>query len=189
MVRGLPATAFFNTTVEVIVKRSLLVFALGTFVAATAHAEQSIPNPLINYEQFQRIVTTSRTQREEHRLTEAQFIGDMQRKDVVVLDARSEARFRLRHVKGAVNLPFTEFTATSLARVVPDKDTTILIYCNNNFLDSPVAFATKMPAASLNLATYTSLKAYGYTNIFELGPLLRIEQTRIPFEGSDVEPR
>ena len=168
-------------------KRSLLVFGLGTFVAATAHAEQSIPNPLIDYVQFQRIVTTSRAQREEHRLTEAQFISGMQRKDVVILDARSETRFRLRHVKGAVNLPFTEFTATSLERIVPDKDAPILIYCNNNFLDSPVAFATKMPAASLNLATYTSLKAYGYTNIFELGPLLRIEQTKIPFEGSDVD--
>ena len=75
----------------------------------------------------------------------------------------------------------------SLARVVPGRDAKILIYCNNNFLDSPAAFASKAPAASLNLSTYTSLKAYGYTNVYELGPLLRIGDTRLPFEGSEVQ--
>ena len=164
----------------------LIVTAIGLAVAGIAQGEQSIPNPLINYGQFQRIVSDSREQREAHRLTEAQFLADMQIKDVVVLDARTESRFRLRHVKGAVNLPYTEFTADTLARVVADKDSMILIYCNNNFLNSPAAFATKTPAASLNLATYTSLKAYGYTNIFELGPLLKVEETKIPFEGSEV---
>ena len=163
-----------------------IVIVIGFVVSGAAHAGQSIPNPLINYGQFQRIVADSREQRESHRLTEAEFLADMQRAGVVVLDARTESRYRLRHVKGAVNLPYTEFTADTLARVVPDKDSMILIYCNNNFLDSPRAFATKAPAASLNLATYTSLKAYGYTNIFELGPLLKIEQTQIPFEGSEV---
>jgi len=44
-----------------------------------------------------------------------------------------------------------------------------------------------MPAASLNLSTYTSLKAYGYNNIYELGPLLNISTTKIPFEGTEVK--
>jgi hypothetical protein len=62
-----------------------------------------------------------------------------------------------------------------------------LIYCNNNFEGSPAAFAAKAPAASLNLSTYTSLKAYGYSNIFELGPLLNVTTTKIPFEGTEVQ--
>lgn len=168
-------------------KQTIFAACVGVCTSAV-HAAQSIPNPLIDYGQFQRIVATSKTQREEHRLSEDEFLAEMQQQDVVVLDARTESRFRLRHIKGAVNLPFTEFTAASLARIVPDKDTRILIYCNNNFLDSPAAFASKAPAASLNLSTYTSLRAYGYTNIFELGPLLRIGQTKLPFEGSEVAP-
>ena len=36
------------------------------------------------------------------------------------------------------------------------------------------------------LSTYTSLKAYGYTHVYELGPLLRVGDTKIPFEGSEV---
>ena len=144
------------------------------------------PNPLIDYGQFQRIVTSSSSQHEAHRLTEVEFLARMQRPGAIVLDARTESRYRLRHIKGAVNLPFTEFTAAALANIAPDRDATILIYCNNNFLDSPQAFATKVPAASLNLSTYTSLKAYGYTHVYELGPLLRIGDTKIPFEGSEV---
>jgi hypothetical protein len=167
-------------------KSTVLTVALG-LCATSALADEPIPNPLINYNQFQRIVLVSKGEREARRLSEDAFIAAMHEPGVVVLDARTESRFRLRHIKGAVNLPFTEFTAESLARVVPDKDSRILIYCNNNFLDSPAAFATKTPAASLNLSTYTSLKAYGYTNIFELGPLLKIERTRIPFAGSEVD--
>src|SRR5438309_100753 len=96
--------------------------------AAAAQAAESIPNPLIDYGQFQRIVTSSTAQRESRRLTEEEFLLDMKQRDVIVLDARTESRFRLRHIKGAVNLPFTEFTAASLAGVAPNKDSKILIY-------------------------------------------------------------
>jgi len=166
-------------------KKYLLAIGLGS-CAAGAIADESIPNPLIDYGEFQHIVTASKGEREQHRLTEAEFLAALREPGVIVLDARTESRYRLRHIKGAINLPFTEFTAATLAEVVPSKDTKILIYCNNNFLDSPAAFAAKAPAASLNLSTYTSLKAYGYTSVFELGPLLRVGATKIPFEGSEV---
>ncbi len=159
--------------------------ALMTLIATPVLAEP-IPNRLIDYGKFREIVVQSSKERESRRLTEAQFLAMMQEKGVVLLDARSESKYVLRHIKGAINLPFTEFTEKSLAAAIPNKDTKILIYCNNNFEGSPMAFAAKAPAASLNLSTYTSLKAYGYTNVFELGPLLNISQTAIPFEGKDV---
>jgi hypothetical protein len=163
-----------------------LAIAFG-IAAAAANARESIPNPQIDYEGFERIVHASKDERESHRLSEAQFLERMRQAGVLVLDARTESRYRLRHIRGAVNLPFTEFTAQSLAAVAPDRDAPILIYCNNNFVDSPLAFAPKVATASLNLSTYTSLKAYGYTNVYELGPLLAVAQTRIPFEGSEVD--
>jgi len=167
--------------------KNVIVTICLVAMAAGVQAGESAQNPLIDYQQFQRIVTTSKQERAAHRLGEADFLAQMRESGVIVLDARSESLYRLRHIKGAVNLPFTDFTAGSLARVVPGRDAKILIYCNNNFLDSPAAFASKAPAASLNLATYTSLKAYGYTNVYELGPLLRIGDTRLPFEGSEVQ--
>lgn len=163
-----------------------LSLVLAALVVAPVCAQEAIPNRLIDYGKFREIVMQSATERESRRLTEAQFIAMMQEPGVVLLDARSESRYTLRHIKGAINLPFTEFTEQSLAAVIPRKDTKILIYCNNNFEGSPTAFAAKAPAASLNLSTYTSLKAYGYSNIFELGPLLDVATTKIPFEGRNV---
>ncbi|MGA7933113.1 MAG: rhodanese-like domain-containing protein [Kovacikia sp.] len=163
-----------------------LSLALAIFVAAPALAQEAIPNRLIDYGKFREIVLQASQERESKRLTEAQFMTMMKEKSIVLLDARSESRYALRHIKGAVNLPFTEFTEQSLAAIIPSKDTKILIYCNNNFEGSPIAFATKAPAASLNLSTYTSLKAYGYSNVFELGPLLSLSTTKIPFEGKEV---
>ncbi|HAA26667.1 MAG TPA: sulfurtransferase [Cyanobacteria bacterium UBA8553] len=164
-----------------------LFLALATLVTTPALSQESIPNRLIDYSAFKKIVVRSAQERESRRLTEEQFIAMSKEKNVVLLDARSASRYALRHIKGAKNLPFTEFTESSLSAVIPSKDTKILIYCNNNFEGSPTAFASKMPAASLNLSTYTSLKAYGYNNIYELGPLLNISTTKIPFEGTEVK--
>ncbi len=160
---------------------------MGTFAFPALRAEEPIPNRLIDYAGFQKIVDTSEKERESRRLTEDAFLTLMGQEGVVVLDARSASRYDLRHIKGAVNLPFTEFAAGPLAKVIPTKETKILIYCNNNFLNDPVAMISKAAPASLNLSTYTSLKAYGYDHIYELGPLLDVNKTKIPFEGSDVK--
>lgn len=163
------------------------LFALLASVIS-ALAEDKIPNRLIDYPQFQKIVVTSAKERETHRLTETQFLAAMRNTNAVLLDARTASRYEMRHIRGAVNLPFTEFTAETLSKVIPAKDTKVLIYCNNNFEGSPVAFASKAPSASLNLSTFTSLRSYGYTNVFELGPLLNVKTTAIPFEGTEVKP-
>jgi hypothetical protein len=165
----------------------VLACALG-FITQLRPAADPIPNRLIDYAAFLKIVETSRDEREAHRLTEAQFLAAMAEPGTVVLDARTASRYAMRHIRGAVNLPFTEFAAAPLAAVIPGKDTKILIYCNNNFLNDPAAMISKMPAASLNLSTYTSLKAYGYANIYELGPLLDVNKTKIPFAGSELKP-
>lgn len=164
---------------------SLVLLALVS-IGPVFGADQ-IPNRLIDYKEFQKIVVASAGERESHRLTEPQFIEAMTDKKVVLLDARTASKYELRHIRGAVSLPFTDFTAESLAKVIPAKGTKILIYCNNNFEGSPVSFASKAPPASLNISTYVSLRSYGYTNIYELGPLLDVRSTAIPFEGTEMK--
>ncbi|UOG59559.1 rhodanese-like domain-containing protein [Leptospira noguchii] len=146
-----------------------------------------IPNRLIDYKKFQNIVNSSAEEREVKRLTEEDFLKMIQDEEVVLLYARSESRYKLRHIKGAISLPFTEFTKETLAKVIPNMNSKILIYCNNNFTGSPEAFASKASAASLNLSTFVSLKAYGYKNIYELGPLLSVDSTKLIFEGTEVQ--
>jgi hypothetical protein len=106
----------------------------------------------------------------------------------LILDARSKDRYDRIHVKGALHLAFTDFTQGALRKVIPDKTTRILIYCNNNFDNEPVNFASKCAVVALNIQTFVNLHAYGYANVYELGPLLDVKTTRIPFEGSAVLP-
>jgi hypothetical protein len=103
---------------------------------------------------------------------------------VVVLDARSAEKYAELHVRGAVNLSFPDITIESLARVLPDKSTRVLIYCNNNFTNAESAFPRKLESASLNLSTYIALYTYGYRNVYELGPLIDARRSKLPLEGA-----
>jgi phage shock protein E len=152
----------------------------------SAHGETQIPNRLIDYSAFLNNAQQVKAVRESHRLTENQFLQAMSEPAVVLLDARSAAKFKLRHLRGAVNLSLPDFTAEELAKIIPTRDTKILIYCNNNFLGSDQAFPSKAPAASLNISTYVNLATYGYTNVYELGPLINVKTSKLPFEGDEV---
>jgi len=162
-----------------------LLAALLLF-APFAPAAEPIRNPLIDYSCFREIAAEVQPVREKHRVTEEQFATMAAESGTIVLDARSADKYALRHIRGAVSLPFTDFTAESLAQVIPRKDTRILIYCNNNFLGAPVSLAGKGAPASLNISTYIALATYGYTNIYELGPLLNVATTKLQFDGTEM---
>ena len=122
--------------------------------------------------------------RETRRLTEDQFIAMSREEDTMIPDARSRDKYELLHIRGAVSLPFTDITVESLSRLIPDKNTRILIYCNNNFENEQAAFPRKLAAASLNLSTYVSLYTYGYRNVYELGPKLDPANSKLPFDSN-----
>jgi hypothetical protein len=167
---------------ELIVARQSLL-AILCLIGPPAIAEE-IPNRLIDYGTFKSEVMLVEKFREQRRLTEAQFLKLAAKPDTVILDARSSEKFALLHVKGAKNLSLPDITEQELARIIPSKSTRILIYCNNNFLNEPQAFPTKAPSASLNVHTINVLYAYGYQNVYELGPLLDIRNTDIQFVGN-----
>lgn len=143
-------------------------------------------NPRIDYAQFRKIAGEVEPVRERRRVTEDQFAAMAAESGTVVLDARSADKFALRHIRGAVNLPFTEFTVESLAKVIPAKNTRVLIYCNNNFIGADISMPGKAKRASLNISTYIALATYGYTDIHELGPVLDVRTTKLPFVGTEV---
>ena len=102
----------------------------------------------------------------------------------IVLDARSRERYDELHIRGALHLSFPDIAVERLARLIPDKGTRILIYCNNNFLFSEGPFPRKLASASLNLSTFIPLYTYGYRNVYELGPLIDPKNSRLEFEST-----
>jgi rhodanese-like protein len=146
-----------------------------------------IVNPAIDMKGFLQISEEAAKHRETRRLTEEEFILMSQEPGTIILDARSSEMYKLLHVKGAISLSFPDIAFESLANTIPDKNTRILIYCNNNFRGAIIPFASKTPSLSLNVPTYIALYAYGYRNIYELGPLIDISKSELEFETSFSE--
>jgi hypothetical protein len=141
-------------------------------------------NPNIDMKGFLDNAREAARLRGTRRLSEEEFIRMAGEPGTIVLDARSRAKFDELHVAGAVNLSFPDLTAAALAALIPDKETRILIYCNNNFVRSEKAFPSKAPSASLNLSTYVALYSYGYRNVWELAPRLDPASAKLRFEGT-----
>ncbi len=158
------------------------------------------PKALVSYGDYKNLVATVEDVRIDRLINLDIFLKYQQEQATVVLDTRSREFYNLKHVKGAINLPFTEFTQQNLSRLIPDPNTRILIYCNNNFKGDQVAFASKSfnPKLSnintltdqkkptmlaLNVPTYINLYGYGYRNIYELNELVNVTDKRINFES------
>ncbi len=153
-------------------------------IAIPSATPQEIPNRLIDYDKFLAQAQIVRKLRSKRRVSETEFLRLAAKPGTVMLDARSTERYQDLHIQGATHLSFPDITAEALAKIIPSKTSMILIYCNNNFLNEPIAFASKMPSASLNINTFNTLYNYGYENIYELGPLLDVRTTKLPLVGN-----
>ena len=166
----------------------LAALLLGAaLVAGTLDADP--PNPRIDMAAYLAVAGEAARHRAQRRLDVAAFERMRRTPGSIVLDARSAEKFARAHVAGAINLPFPDIDIASLARVLPDKEARILIYCNNNFANAEKAFPRKRLDASLNLSTYIALYSYGYRNVYELGPLLDARDPGLPMAGSDYAAR
>jgi hypothetical protein len=163
----------------------------------------------VSFEDFKQLVAEVEPHRATRLVDFATFLKKSKEPNVIILDSRSAFRFDRIHLKGAKHLAFTDFTQDNLAKVIPSFDTTILIYCNNNFDGDEVDFASKvaMPGPppgrlgsqmraqekpkmmALNIPTYVNLFGYGYQNVFELDELVDVKDPRVVFEGSLIAPK
>ena len=166
---------------------AVVLVLVSVSMVITAQKTTEIPNPSIDMKGYLRVAAEAAEHREKRRLAEEDFIRMSKTSRAIVLDARSRQKYDELHIKGAINLSFPDITVESLATMLPDKNVTILIYCNNNFLNAEDAFPRKMASASLNLSTYISLYTYGYRNVYELGPLLDVKTTKLDLVTSGKE--
>ncbi len=145
--------------------------------------------------------------RVKRRISAETFARMTKEPDTIVLDARAEWDYNALRVKGSVNLPYTAMAAESLQRVIPGRNTRVLIYCRNNIYDTrpigfpvepakPVKFGEvpypdefdppqipKTFSAGLNIPTYITLYIYGYRNVWELDPAVDPNHSPIEFES------
>ena len=156
--------------------RTPLLAALA-LIATPAWAQA---NPQIDYPAFQALTASVAPQRVERLLAFDAFKAEAAKPGVLLLDARSKDAFARGHIAGAVNLPLTDFTATSLAAVIgADPGRRILIYCNNNFSNHRAPVPLKSAALALNIQTFINLVGYGYPNVVELADVVDFDDPRV----------
>jgi len=98
----------------------------------------------IEYGGFLDLCKEVESHREERLITWKTFQAYAKDPNTIILDTRSREKFNLRHIEGAVNLPFSEFTATALNKATGyNTENRILIYCNNNFMGDQVSMRAK----------------------------------------------
>lgn len=77
--------------------------------------------------------------------------------DAIIVDVRRDDEYKARHIPGAVLLTMETITAETAAKVLPDKNQMILIYCRSG---------RRSKIAAQNLLDL------GYTNLIEFGGIL-----------------
>lgn len=78
----------------------------------------------------------------------------MDTQDVLILDVREQDEYDSGHIPGAVLLPVGTITEDSAAEIIPEKDTTVLVYCRSGNRSKTAAQA---------------LAELGYTDVCEFG--------------------
>ncbi len=191
-------------------KHVLILFLLiGSGQAFSQEKSQNdYPKSLANYSDFKNLVQEVENYRKKRLINLETFLKMSKEKKVVILDTRSALRYQRKHLKGAIHLNFSDFTQENLWELIPDPNTKILIYCNNNFNDDQINFTTKIVKPSkkdrslatktetlvnrkfitlaLNIPTFINLYGYGYKNVYELDELVNVNDSRLEFEGSEV---
>lgn len=194
--------------------KQYLIFSIISFCnitqfafAQNTHGNKVAPKykkALVSYSDFKSLLLEAEKHRANHLISFDEFLTAAKSKDVIVLDTRSAFRFKRKHLKGAINLNFSDFTQENLSKIIPDPNSKILIYCNNNFEGDQIDFASKVVVPknrpetqilanrkprmlALNVPTYITLFGYGYVNVFELDELVNIKDKRVVFEGTEVK--
>jgi len=182
-------------------KKINLILVLVTVYAFTACAQPAkistqLPASKVDFDAYEGLAKEVKEFRKNRLVNLSKFLLLSKDQNTVILDTRSTEMYNRKHVKGAIHLNFADFTQDNLRLLIPDLNTRILIYCNNNFDDDAVNFATKSArprsikkketTLALNIPTFINLYGYGYKNVYELADLVSVFNKGIEFEGTDV---
>lgn len=148
----------------------------------------SLQRSRVDYDGFQQMVNEVSTYRNTRMISLAEFHAMSSDPSTIILDTRSKAMYDKSHVDGAIHLNFSDFGEKKLAKLIPSKETRILIYCNNNIRGNDEAYFGKMAPLALNIPTFINLYGYGYKNIYELGEDVEYSDNRITFIEQQAEP-
>lgn len=155
----------------------ILISLLGSAITVA----QTTNDAKIDYDGFEKLTGEVAAYRTGRLISIEKFNQFSQEANTIILDTRSKAAYDDIHIAGAVHLNFSDFSAGKLAALIPDTNTRILIYCNNNIESDFTSLARKSRPLALNIPTFINLYGYGYKNVYELKDYLSYTDSRLSF--------
>lgn len=114
-------------------------------------AEPEFVPALVDFDYFLEVAQQAKAHRADRLVDFNTFLAMADQPNTIILDTRSKEHFDAMHIKGAIHLNYSGFNIYDLARLIPNKNTRILIYCNNNIdTDTEEGFAN-LPDENLKL--------------------------------------
>ena len=89
-----------------------------------------------------------------HQITQEEAKEMMDTQEVIILDVREQDEYDSVHIPRSVLLPVGTINEDTAAEVIPEKDSTVLVYCRSGNRSKTAAAA---------------LASLGYTKIYEFG--------------------
>ncbi len=117
------------------IAQSSLAAVLSLFSLAS---EAQVTPALVDFDAYEKLVSDVKLHRQSRLLDAKEFVKAAKEQNVIILDTRSDSMYAAVHVKGAIHLNFSDFTQANLKKIIPSPDYKILIYCNNNFVSTPL---------------------------------------------------
>lgn len=162
----------------------LLVILILTAISLKAQTPSKV-----NIDDYEKLVAEAKEHRKTRLLPLNEFLEESKKEGVIILDARSDAMYNAKHIKGAVHLNFSDFTQENLAKIIPSYDTKILIYCNNNFDNDDKFFPTKMVQPQvLNLQLIQNAQKKGETETVNIVDETKENEPKTGIEFIKIKP-
>ncbi|MBI3238776.1 MAG: rhodanese-like domain-containing protein [Flavobacteriia bacterium] len=117
-------------------KTCILLASLLLSTTLFSQSETFTRSELVNFDDYLSLAQEVKLYREDRLVSLNTYNQLASQPNTVILDTRSDSMYMAKHVKGAIHLNFSDFTQSNLAKLIPDPNTVILIYCNNNFLEN-----------------------------------------------------
>jgi len=144
-----------------IVSCFVLTFGIGlSLSAATCHSQEAQkidPRTILKPDEYTQKI--NQIDWKAHNVNLDTFLKWRKDKNTIVVDLRHITAYQRKHIEGAIHLG-SDISEVKLAKIVPDKETRILLYCDNSL------YMTRMLAlTTLSLPQFIML---GYENTYML---------------------
>ncbi len=152
-----------NNAVRIIIQTLLVALII---LPSSKSFSQDAPKIVLPSKEFHEEAVRLEADRAKHTLKLDGLLKELKSSEKkVIIDLRGEDAYQKEHITDAINIPMEKLTEDYLAKVIPDKNTKIIIYCDNTFF----------PVRSIAITTYgyPTLRKLGYSNVFDIESLWR----------------